>query len=72
MILELEIEKWFSDRTTNETVDILSTHSVPAAPINGIEEASRDPHLDEREILVEVPDPVAGSIHVASRQHTCM
>lgn len=65
--LELEIEKWFSDRTTNETVDILSTHSVPAAPINGIEEASRDPHLDEREILVEVPDPVAGSIHVAGK-----
>ena len=32
-----------------------------------LEQAATDPHLKEREILVEVPDPVAGRIHVAGK-----
>lgn len=65
--LEAELAAWFAGRTTVEAVDRLSAHSVPAAPVNGVEQAAADPHLHEREVLVEVPDPVAGRIHVAGK-----
>ena len=65
--LEAELVGWFATRTTKEAVDHLSSHSVPAAPVNTVERAAREPHMHEREIMVEVPDPVAGKIHVAGK-----
>ena len=65
--LEAELALWFAARTTAEAVDRLSAYSVPAAPVNTVEQAAADPHLHEREVLVEVPDPVAGQIHVAGK-----
>ena len=47
--------------------DHLSSYSVPCAPVNDVEQAANDPHLSEREIMVEVPDPIAGSIHVTGK-----
>jgi crotonobetainyl-CoA:carnitine CoA-transferase CaiB-like acyl-CoA transferase len=65
--IEDELAAWFGDRTTQDAVDHLSAHSVPAAPINDVAQAAADPHLHEREVLMEVPDPVAGTMHVAGR-----
>ena len=65
--LEPELATWFGARTTDEAVDHLSRHSVPASPVNGVEQAAVDPHLHEREIMVEVPDPIAGKIHVTGK-----
>jgi crotonobetainyl-CoA:carnitine CoA-transferase CaiB-like acyl-CoA transferase len=61
------LESWFSRRTTREAVDHLSGFSVPAAPVNSIEQAAADPHVHEREVLVETADPYAGSIHVSGK-----
>ena len=52
------LEGWFAQRTTKEAVDHLSRFSVPAAPVNSIEQAAADPHVHEREVLVETPDPL--------------
>ena len=65
--LEPALTEWFSKRSTQEAVDLLSSYDIPAAPVNDVEHAAEDPHLREREIMVEVPDPVAGSIHVAGK-----
>ena len=65
--IEVVLSKWFAARTTKDAVDHLSKHSVPAAPINSVEQAAAEPHLREREILVEVPDPIAGKIHVSGK-----
>ena len=65
--LEREVAKWFLERTTQEASDHLSRFSVPCAPVNDVAQAANDPHLSEREILMEVPDPIAGSIHVAGK-----
>ena len=62
--LEAELAEWFAARTTKEAVNYLSSFSIPCAPVNEVEQAAKDPHLHERRIMVEVPDPVAGSIHV--------
>jgi|TARA_B100001971_G_scaffold207682_1_gene228223 crotonobetainyl-CoA:carnitine CoA-transferase CaiB-like acyl-CoA transferase len=65
--LEQELVAWFGNRDMKEAVDYLSSFSVPCAPVNNVEQAAQEPHLHEREILVEVPDPVAGKIHVAGK-----
>ena len=65
--MEDELAAWFAERTTAGAVEQLSSHSVPAAPINNVAQAAAEPHLHEREVLAEVPDPVAGKIHVAGK-----
>ena len=65
--LEGELAGWFAARTTKEVVEHLSEFSIPCAPVNNVAQAANEPHMYEREVLVEVPDPVAGSIHVAGK-----
>ncbi|MCI0440368.1 MAG: CoA transferase [Chloroflexi bacterium] len=64
---EAALADWFKDKTMKEAVDLLSSHSIPCAPVNDVARAAQEPHLHEREIMVEVPDPVAGKIHVAGK-----
>ena len=65
--LERELAAWFAGRTTANAVEYLSSHSIPCAPINDVQQAAGERHLREREMLVEVPDAKAGSIHVAGK-----
>ena len=58
---------WFLERKMKEVVDYLSEYSIPCAPVNNVEQAAQESHLHEREILMEVPDPIAGKIHVAEK-----
>ena len=50
-----------------EAVDILSENSIPCSPVNNVEQASNDPHLREREMMVEVPDPIDGTMWVTGK-----
>ena len=65
--LESELADWFGARTTEDAVNYLSSFSIPCAPINDVAQAANEPQLHEREILMEVPDPVAGSMYVAGK-----
>ena len=65
--LEQDLADWFNSRTTTEAVDHLSAFSVPCAPVNDVAQAASEPHLKEREIIVEVPDAVAGSMYVTGK-----
>jgi crotonobetainyl-CoA:carnitine CoA-transferase CaiB-like acyl-CoA transferase len=66
-VLEKEIGNWLKQRTTKQAVDELSEHSIPCAPVNTTEQAANEPQLHEREILMEVPDPVAGTMWVSGK-----
>ncbi len=66
-VIESALANLFIGKTTKEAVNHLSEFSIPCAPVNTTEQAAEDPHVHEREIMVEVPDPVAGSIHVAGK-----
>ena len=66
-VLEGEIGAWLSQRTTQQAVSELSEHSIPCAPVNTTEQAANEPQLHEREILMEVPDPVAGTMWVSGK-----
>jgi crotonobetainyl-CoA:carnitine CoA-transferase CaiB-like acyl-CoA transferase len=65
--LEREFAGWFLARTTVEASNHLSSYSVPCAPVNDVAQAASDPHVSEREMMVEVPDPIAGTIHVTGK-----
>ena len=65
--LEEELGEWFAGRTTQEAVDHLSSQSVPCAPVNTVDQAAVDPHVREREIMVDVPDALAGTIAVTGK-----
>ena len=65
--LEAELEGWFGSRGTAEAVQYLSEHSVPCAPINDTAAAAADPLLTQREAMVEVPDPQAGTMWVTGK-----
>ena len=66
-IIEEELNTWFSTRTTEEAVNLLADAGVPCSPVNDIPQAAHSPQLWERELLVDVPDALAGSIHVSGK-----
>ena len=65
--LEAGVEAWCRERTVQEVVDAFVREGVPVSPVNDVPAAAADPHLAARELLMEVPDPVAGRIHVAGK-----
>jgi crotonobetainyl-CoA:carnitine CoA-transferase CaiB-like acyl-CoA transferase len=66
-VLEARLQPWFAARTMQEAVAIFSQLGIPINPVNDIPAAAHEPQLHERELLVEVPDPIAGSIHVSGK-----
>ena len=66
-VLEGEITAWLKGRTTKRAVDELSELSIPCAPVNTTEQAAQEPQLHEREMMMEVPDPVAGTMWVSGK-----
>ncbi|MCZ6866097.1 MAG: CoA transferase [Chloroflexi bacterium] len=66
-VIEEELNQWFGQRTVAEAVSLIADEGIPCQAVNEIPTAATDPHLHERELLMEVPDPVAGSIHVSGK-----
>jgi crotonobetainyl-CoA:carnitine CoA-transferase CaiB-like acyl-CoA transferase len=66
-LIEERLRTWFAARSRQEAVEIFSRHGIPINTVNDIPTAAHDPQLHERELLVEVPDPIAGSIHVSGK-----
>ena len=59
------IKELLSNMTMKEGVDHFTFHDVTASPVNDVAQAAADPHPWERRALVEVPDPIAGTINVS-------
>ena len=66
-ILEEGLSEWFADKKMQETADHLAALGVPCSPVNTTAQAARDPHLTEREVMMEIPDPVAGTMWVTGK-----
>ena len=65
--LEEGLSEWFADKEMQAAADHLAALGVPCSPVNTTAQAARDPHLTEREIMMEVPDPVAGTMWVTGK-----
>jgi CoA:oxalate CoA-transferase len=66
-VMEERLKKWFLGHTTSETVAKLGPLGIPVNAVNDVPAAAKDPHLMARELLVEVPDPVAGKMYVSGK-----
>ena len=60
--IESILEEWTSQRTKEEVAEIFEKHDVPCGPVYTIADAVKDPHFTEREMLVDVEHPVAGTL----------
>jgi crotonobetainyl-CoA:carnitine CoA-transferase CaiB-like acyl-CoA transferase len=61
---KVAVGKWCAENTVQHVVSTLLAAEIPVAPVNTIPQAAEDPHLWEREMLVKMPDALAGEIHV--------
>lgn len=59
--------EWFLKATMKEAVAALAKAGIPGTEINNIAQAAAEPHMWERELMVNVPDPIAGTIHVPGK-----
>ena len=57
------LDAWCATRTTDEICAALLAEGVPVAPVKTIPQVVEDPHTWAREMLVKIPDAVAGEIH---------
>jgi CoA:oxalate CoA-transferase len=60
--LEPILEDIMAQDTTSAWIERLRAVGVPCGPINNIEQVVKDPQVLEREMIVEVEHPVAGSL----------
>ena len=65
--IEERLTSWFAQQRVTEAVAKLAPLGIPVNAVNDVPAAAADPHLLARELLVEVPDPVAGRIHVSGK-----
>ncbi len=61
---KVAVQKWCAENTVDHVVSTLLAAEIPVAPVKTIPQAAEDPHLWEREMLVKMPDALAGEIHV--------
>jgi CoA:oxalate CoA-transferase len=57
-----KVERWASERTVEEIVNIMVAAKVPVAPVLDIEESIESVHAKAREIMATVDHPKAGSV----------
>lgn len=56
------ITGWMADKTKNEVCDLLMAEGLPCGPVQDSADIFRCEHIKTRELLVKVPDPVAGEV----------
>jgi formyl-CoA transferase/succinyl-CoA--D-citramalate CoA-transferase len=61
-VLDRIISDWVGVRSTDEVLRVLDAAGVPCVPINSAADLAADPHLREREAVVNTPDPYFGRI----------
>lgn len=60
--IESIVGEWARHYSSEELISILSTASVPGGPVYTIADIFADPYFDERELLIQLNDPVLGPI----------
>jgi CoA:oxalate CoA-transferase len=58
------IADWFSGQTKAEAAEKLLAAGLPVGPVQNAQEIYECPHVEARETLIDVPDPVLGSVKI--------
>jgi CoA:oxalate CoA-transferase len=59
------LEPIFGRNTAAEWLKLMAAAGIPSAPINDVEAVMKDPQVLARNMIVEVPDDIAGTIKIA-------
>jgi formyl-CoA transferase len=57
-----EVERWFAAHTYEEASKALEEHQVPYSPIMSMADIFTEPHYRERDMIIDVPEPMLGSL----------
>ena len=58
------IAAWFRGQTKAEAADRLLAAGLPVGPVQNAREIYECPHVDARHLLIDVPDPILGSVRL--------
>jgi CoA:oxalate CoA-transferase len=56
------VQAWCQEKTVEEVFAILKKYGVPCSPLPTFDQVAADPQLIEREMIVEVEQPVSGKV----------
>jgi crotonobetainyl-CoA:carnitine CoA-transferase CaiB-like acyl-CoA transferase len=56
------VAAFIAERTLDQAMAVFSAAEVTATPVYEIDQLVADPHIQERSVIVEVPDAEAGSV----------
>jgi CoA:oxalate CoA-transferase len=56
------INDWFSQQTKAEASEKLLAAGLPIGPVQNAKEIFECPHVEARKLLIDVPDPILGSV----------
>ncbi len=62
--LDAELEAEFGAMTTEEAVETLTSHDVPASHVRDMEELFDDPQIEARDMRLEIDHPEVGTVEV--------
>ena len=58
------INEWFRKQTKAEATTKLLAAGLPVGPVQTAQEIFDDPHVAARKLLIDVPDPILGSVRL--------
>jgi formyl-CoA transferase len=58
------VSTWSQQFTRTELTTVLNDAGVPCGPVLTLEEVADDPHLKQRQIIVDIEHPVKGPVKV--------
>ena len=58
------LEAWVKSKKRDELVKLLIENDVPVAPVQRVDDIFKCPQVKDREMLVEVNHPIAGSLQI--------
>jgi crotonobetainyl-CoA:carnitine CoA-transferase CaiB-like acyl-CoA transferase len=56
------VQSWCQEKTVEEAIAALKGFQVPCSPLPTFDQVANDPHLQSRDMLVEVDQPVSGKV----------
>jgi crotonobetainyl-CoA:carnitine CoA-transferase CaiB-like acyl-CoA transferase len=59
--LDAKLDEIFAERSTDEWMERLDAESVPATPLNTVEDIVNDPHIEQSDMLAEMEHPELGT-----------
>lgn len=59
------LQKMFLQKSGEEWIDILNEAQVPAGPINTVDKILNDPHIKDRNMVLNISHPKAGDLKMA-------